>query len=409
MITVKKVFDEECQNLVIDDKLIGRLEAFNTSFITRNSDHIEFFGGNLTGVHVVRFYDHDRDNWFGDILGTDETILEKRILDVESINQDHHVASDTMNLSCVWLTHAILNSKKLSKEKQHRGAIIVLLVLQYKFLTSRLFRHFKFPAQRSTAEATYAALSGKFAIKQCGSWMKVLETRAEDIIDQKNSNSHYKRIMAMSDDKDVIYVLSDTQSRIRSMLRGIYDVFLKIHHQGVRISSYNTTVELDGEEMIRDKTKSVAKYSQYISSIITDKESFVRDELLVVIEKIMTTMPPDLLVKNLEWISKNYRQRGAEEIEEVVGLIILHSLDYFNHHRYLVRNTADLPGLLGQLNGVYKSSKSSDPTLQRIKSLMYDIVKNSTGIKSDSTISAVRTGTMLYIVLRTMTMRYYSQ
>ena len=41
-------------------------------FVTKNQDHMEFFGGNLTGVHIVRFTPADMDRFFLDVLDIEE-------------------------------------------------------------------------------------------------------------------------------------------------------------------------------------------------------------------------------------------------------------------------------------------------------------------------------------------------
>ena len=77
---IKAVFESFCGNLPIDKSLAKRLHSFTTNFINKNRDHIEFFGGNLTGAHVVRFVDADKNHWFDDILdGVDEEELRERI------------------------------------------------------------------------------------------------------------------------------------------------------------------------------------------------------------------------------------------------------------------------------------------------------------------------------------------
>lgn len=404
--SIKSVFDDECKHLDIDAKFAKRLHAYQVGFVNKNDEHIKFFGGNLLGVETVRFLDQDRDRWFDEILEADDGPLEDRLLALPDVNAEFHVSSDTMNLSCVWLTHAIFNSKKLSEQQRHDAMVDVILVLQYKFLTSRLYRHFRYPADRATAEATYAQLSYKFDIKTYGSWSALFRARAEDVI--AKASIHYRTITHMEHDLKVIYMLNDTQGRIRDMLKNIYDVFLRVHQQGIRISSTSAIIEHDGVEVLKDKSRNLLAYGRYINSIVSDRNSFMREELLHIVEKLMHTMPPKLFRETLEWMSSNYRQRGATEIEEVLNDTLVHSFDYFSDHREAVRNTHDLPGLLSRLRGVYMSSRSTDPVLFALREKVEGIVKNATGNKNSSLIASVRTGVLLYIVLRAMTMRHYN-
>jgi hypothetical protein len=406
-VSIKGVFESECAHLALDAQLAKRIHLYTVGFAHKNQDHIEFFGGNLTGVQVVRFTDADRDHWFTEIVQADEGALEARLLALPTVNENFNVSSDTMNLSCAWLLHALLHSKKLSDAQRHQAMLDVVLVMQYKFLTSRLYRHFKYPADRATAEATYAALTFKYAIKQYGSWAAVLNARAEEVISP--TGLHRKAIELMDPDSTVIYLLNDTQGRIRDMLKNIYDVFLQVHRQGIKISSTSSLVEHDGVEILKDKSKNLLAYTRYINSIITDRNSFIREELLTVIEKQMKTMPPRLFRESLEWMSDNYRQSGASMIEELLNETLIHSFDYLAENRNLVRNSTDLASLLTRLRGVYMSSRSTDPALFSLREKAEKIVKLATNNKNSSVIAAVRTGILLYLIARAYSMRYYSQ
>lgn len=404
--TVKTIFDDECANLEIGPKIVKRLNQYYHAFISKNEDHIKFFGGNLLGVEVVRFTDADRSKWFDEILEVVDGPLEDRLLALPTINAEFFVSSDTMNLSCIWLAHAIFNSARLNDAQKHEAMVNTMLVLQIKFFTSRYFRHFRYPADRATAEATYAQLSFKYAIKVHGSWAAYLVARSEEIISKESI--HYKTITEMNDDFKVVYALNDIQGRIRDMLKNIYDVFLTVHRQGVKISTTSSVVEYDGVEVLKDKTKNLTAYIRYINAVITDKNSFIREELLVVIEKLMHTASPKLFRESLAYMSDNYRQNGAKEIEQSLEEILLHSFDYLTQNKALIRNSTDLAGLLSKIRGVYTSSRSSDPVLLSIREKVEKIVSHATGNKNSSIIASVRTAVCLYIVLRSFTMKHYS-
>ena len=59
MNTILEIFNDECKHVVIDSHLIKKLKKYQSDFVLKNTDHQEFFGGNLTGVQVVRFTNSD--------------------------------------------------------------------------------------------------------------------------------------------------------------------------------------------------------------------------------------------------------------------------------------------------------------------------------------------------------------
>lgn len=403
---IASVFADECKHLVIDQRLAKKIHAYQVGFVNKNPDHIHFFGGNLTGAHIVRFTDSDRARWFDEILEVDEDPLRSRLYDLESINEEFKVSSDVMNISCAWLLHALYLSK-LPEKVKHEAMVDVALILQYKFLTSRLFRHFPNPAPREVAEATYAEMSRKFTLKEHENWGALLRWRAETLIDTKDE-IHSRAITKMDNDEDVVYLLNDSQGRIRGYLKSIYDLHLRVIQRGHRITSLSATVEHDGVEILKDRSKSLLAYGRYMNSIITDKNSFIREELLVVIEKLNGTMPPKLFRETLSWMSDNYRLQGAGDIESLIHEVLVHAFDYLTQNRALLRNNSDLPNILVKLKGIYTASRSTDPALMELRDNIQALVSKATGSKSKSTLAAVRTGIMLYIVVRALTMKHFS-
>lgn len=403
---VKQIFDEECAHLRIDAALIKRINEFQVGFVNKNEEHMTFFGGNLTGVQVVRFTTADKEKWFTDVIQSDDITLEERVLKLPTINANFHISSDIFNLSVVWVMHAILNSHYLSDKQKENGMLDAALSLHYKFLTSLLFQYYKYQADPEIAAAAYAQLSFKFALKQHGSWYGVLRFRSESLIG--HPSIHYETLKKFDRDLDIVYLLNDTQGRVRDMLKNIYSEFMKVHSKGGRITSTSATVEFDGEEILKDKTKNLAGYTRYLHSIVSDKNSFVKEELLTLVNDVQYTMPPKLLVKTLAWISANYRHSGEAEIEQFIDLSMTHSFGYIGDHRNLIKETNDLASLVSSLRGVYMSSRSTDVELLQVRDIAEKIVVKATGVRNDSVIASVRTGLLLYVVLRAYTMHHYS-
>ena len=67
---IRTFFNEEIgSQLKIDRAWVMKLAKFRLGFTLRNEDHINFFGGNLFGVDVVRFTQSDRDYIFEEFSG----------------------------------------------------------------------------------------------------------------------------------------------------------------------------------------------------------------------------------------------------------------------------------------------------------------------------------------------------
>lgn len=411
--SIYSVFEEECGSLTIDAKLAAALHRYQVAFITKNRDHIEFFGGHLLGVHTVKFMPADRDTWFNEIIQVDDGPLENHLRAKTIVDPEHKVvASDTMNLSCVWLLHKFYKSK-LPDHIRHQAMLDCMLVLQYKFMTSLLHQYFKFPPDKDTAETVYAMLSKRFLIKEHGTWKAVFNFRSEEIIYEKGIWIHVISKMdnpaAVKGDEEVIDMVNDIQGRIRGIVKNIYAVLMDVHASGSKITTTSSLVEFDGEQILKDKTNNLYAYERYITSIVGDRNSFIKQELLNVVEKVIQTMSPRLFVQTLEYISNNYHHSSNSKIREVIHEALVHSFAYMaeKENRDLASTRADLPTLISRLKGVYTSSRSVNETLIKLREDVEDIVFKATGTRNQSQQAAVRTGVLIYIVICAFTMKHY--
>lgn len=410
--TIKEVFDNACRHLEINHDLIRRLERYKIEFITKNKSHAEFFGSNLTGCYPVKYTPLDRDKLFYDILKIDEKDIDKscdRIIPKKQYN----VAGDNGNLALVWLAHSIRKSSLPEKDKVN-GQAICMEIMQYKFFTSRLFRHWKYPCTVAEAEATLAALNNKFIIKQKTSWNQYFRDRAEEVIDPK-SKVHNETLDSMSVDmrkpgekgQSTAYLITDMQSRIRDMLKNIFNVFLQVHDSGKKISGQSKVGVFEGETSLKDDIKSQTKYTQYLHTITPDKFSFVKVDLGEVITRAIPTINEKAFYTTLYFISKEYNNNQSK-IPELLDLVLEQAFTYLSVNNDYHRNKDDLSYLLSKMKGIYSSSRSQDKQLHEVRERMEKLVKDATKSKVPAVIASTRTGVLLYILLRVFTMNYYS-
>lgn len=414
---VKSVFNDECSHLTIDKKLLKRIAAYRNAFLNRNEDHVAFFGGNLLGVNPIRYRATDMAAWFDDVLEADDVSIKRRVHSLPNIEPKFIVSSDVTNLSCLWLVNAIHVSPHLSAKEKEDGMCEVLLILHYKLLSSIMSHYFRYPADKEVATATYAALSKKYALKTHGSWSGLLNARARDIISR--GSIHYKSVDKFEDDLAIVYMINDIQGRIREVVKKMMAVFYIIREQDAKITTTSSTVAIDGEVIIRDRTRQLTIYKRYLNDIVMNKSGFIRSEVVSVITNAMHTMPERLLVQTLGYVSDNYLapslgkytdqsgQKADVKVSELLDEVLLHAFDFLNNNRNILRQN-DLSLLIVRLKALYMSSRSTDPSLLKMRELGEYIVREATKSKNSSLISSIRTGLLLYIVLRTFTMKHYS-
>tara|TARA_Y100000592_G_scaffold94868_1_gene160340 strand:+ start:113 stop:1399 length:1287 start_codon:yes stop_codon:yes gene_type:complete len=405
--SVKAAFAAVSEDLVVDRNFIKKLRNYTVSFANKNSDHIAFLGGNLLGVHPIRFHPEDRDAWFDDVLDIDEVQFKGYIKGLDSINPQFKISSDAFNLSCVALLNRIYESTKINPKEKEDALTDCVIALQYKFISSLMYHYFPYPADKGVAQATYAALSKKFTLKVHGSWQALLENRTKSIL--AHNSIHYTTYTKMDSDSGVVYMLNDVQGRLREIVKSMRDVFETILTSKSKIVTTSTTsINIDGESFVRDKTRNFNSYKRYLHETVSDSSNFIKSELTGIITSAMKTMPERFLTDTLMFMSKHYRSPRYAHIEELVDETLLHAFDYISSNRAILANPNDLAGMLTRLRAVYMSSRSSDASLLKMRKLSEEIVEKAIKSRNVSIIASVRTGLMLYLVLRAFTMKHYT-
>lgn len=403
---VNSVFEKHCPHIVFDAKFLTKVKVYEQQFVNKNDTHIAFFGGNLMGVHPARFKDEDRNKWFNDVLDADEDSLEDDLHALPAILPHRHVSSDVMNLSCFWLAHKFLTSPQLNEQQRYDGAMASILVVQYKFITSILTDWFKYNADPVIAQATYAALNKRFGLKVAGSWGALLRIRANAVVGK--GELHYKELLSFINDEKIVYMVNDTQGRIKDILKNIRDVFTIVQQSPeMQIRTSSSMIELDGELKVRDKTRIVSTYMRYILEILPDKNSFMVPELMDVIAKTVPTMPRSALQSTLEYMSANSSPRADKDVQQLCTVVLQHAFNYLHRNPNVMENQSDIGGLLKKMRALYQASRTNDPQIIEMRDLAEGIARRVLKSRNGVLIAAVRNAVLLYILLRTFTMKHY--
>lgn len=415
---IKTVMDAAFAHLPIDKKLLDRILKYEKDFINKNEDHITFFGGHLMGVQVVRFDPRDRAYWFDEIIEINETSLQEDLYALQEpdpnikgkmmpvIDPEFNVRSDVMNITCGYLVHRFMTANNLPHDKQQQGAEAVIRIMLYKFLTSLLWNYFKYPANPAVAEATYNKLSLKFGLKRNGNWKKYLEERAQLTVD--NRATHHKTLMNMNDDQDFLYFIGDTQGRIRGTVKSIYAIFDQMNKAGIKIVSSSSVMEYDGEMILKDKSRTYQNEIRYIATVISDRGSFIKPELLKIIEKSVNTANPDMLLKTLQWMSDNAGLGKDDIVNQLTQKTVIYSFNYLARNPKLIKGKRDISGVLVSLRGTFMASRSVDEDLMELREMAEMIAGYATGSRNETVKKAIRTAVLLYIIGRIMSKDFYS-
>ncbi len=400
--TIKAVFDKHLADLKLDQAWCRDLKSLVNAFITKNENHVKFFGGHFLGVYPMRWLDTDRQAWFDDILQVDDVGLEDDLHALPAINTDWHVSSDVFNLSALYMLHRLHHSDLSAADKEN-AQVNVLLNLHFKFLTSLLSHRFRYASDRETEMAAFADLTKRYSLKQYGTWIKLLRARCEDIISVRGI--HRKTIENFRDDRAIVDMINDIQSRIRDMVNRLTTALHEAIASNAKITSVSNVMEVDGAAIVKDQSRELSRYKRYINTVISDKRSFVRPELVAIVADVMHTLSKPRFVVTLEYMSECYGTKVMPFLPEFLDEVLIHAFDYISSHRL---RTNDLMTIIKKLRQLYMASRMSNPSMLKIRDMAHAIVNSHGKERSPALAASERTAIILYVLIRALTERHYT-
>lgn len=409
-LTVREVLDKHFVDVKFDKALCQRIIDYTVRLMNRDADHSAFFGGVLMGVNEIRFYDNDRELWFDDVIQVDDDLLQADFYKAEGIDPKHIVASDCFNHLPGYISMRLFKETSIPLNIRHQAMVHAFMALHFKYITSLLVRRFKYPARRDVAEATFAELSYKFDIKAIGSWGALIRQRSEGIV---APDSIYHSFMQDRSDSYEYWsrrVVTDTQTRIRELIKKYYDMYLTTLARGSRIvSTSDIMIDGDGEMALRDRVNGYSTYLRYMHTTVQHPDNFIKQPLMAIIESAMHTMPGPMLQESLMFMSRNIGQARSKDISVFIDESLLYAFDFMQSNRASVQRSNDLKKLITLIRAKVMAPKSEDYRVLKIRETGERIVKEATKSKHEGQIAATRTGMMLYVILRAMTKSYYTK
>lgn len=400
---IKRILKENLGHLRINDRFVKDVDYFVNSYIHRDEEHTNFFGGNLTGVNKITFSSDDRNELCIDILDVDETEIRRQVKKLSHIGSDWVRGTDGTNLSLLYALHLVHNSS-LKDTVKEKTAVNLLIILQCKFLSSLLYGYFKYPVSEKLATAVYETLSKKFYIKKYGTWYRVLKVRAESIY--KDEHQHRTVIESFESDARIQYMITDIQTRIKNMILNIYEVTMDLHQKGVGIGVTNALID-NGEKIeVKDIERHFDEYLNYILRTSQEPRSLIKIELVEIVSASITTMPEKLLYDVLNVISDMSRVHD-KNLEEMIRELVIYTFDYFRNNKRSIKDLNNIGQLVVTFKSLITASKTNSTSVLKLRDYFDKLVKKNIKSKNPQTVAGVRTGIMLYFILRTITMNHY--
>ena len=164
---IEDLLEHEFSRVIINRSFLTKLENYlrNFKYKSVGTDNSEFLGSNLIGVKKFVFSENDSKTFLKDLTFKDERQLENLYRDIDWINSDFKVSSNTIYLTTVLLMYKTYNSA-ISNSDKEKILKDLYLVFAYKAFGSAYNYFFRYQADESVSRLTYEELDRKYLLKR---------------------------------------------------------------------------------------------------------------------------------------------------------------------------------------------------------------------------------------------------
>ena len=434
MATLKATFTQQFP-LTITSSHIQELTQYCIQFETKQQ-HALALNSPYLGLYPCFFLPKDKDDLLSLFDCSDKDISRalrtvplsslSRILlssvrdslkSVESIDTARKVQSDPFNLFMAYLLYCIHTSPSLSPKEKTQGKYTTLLLLEYKYFTSLVRQRFPYGATEATMKATVDNLSNKFAIRQEGTWKKVLESRATELISP--TSIHHTAITTFSDDKAVLYLVTDVQTRIRNQINIVTSDYYLRKDQGDEIASYGLTGnDIDGEKILVDQISTFDAMISNLTNEVLNVHAFIDPALVQVVTSLYPNIRTDLMTVTLTKLSETALTQSKEKkpalaltktlsrnnLDLYIGIQAYLTATIQKTYRYCIQNRIDITkklSILKTVKDIYGSSRIADPGILSVKESTAYFIDGCKVTRRAATLASLRIALIVYLILKT--------
>ena len=377
------------------------------------------FNTNTLGVYKGYFSPTDYNILF-DIFNIDLDEFRTLVLNTDRIheikktlkNSDNTVFSDPYNVLSIWLCYCT-NKSSLPEKIKYQFKFTLLKLLYYKFFTSNINHMFQYNANQQLMEQTINSLSYKFDIKnpKTPTWKLVIEDKVNELLSLKGL--HVNAFKTFTDDKAVIYVITDIATRLKVKLRVIVSEFYKVKEQQKHMKNSKLVGEIDGEKVLKSLASTFDILIKNVSSDVLNINEFINYDYIQIVcgltKNISHTLLRNLLTTFSDIAIRQYKAQKQNTIIDKNNVLLYEGYNALVSHiiqktyRLCAMNrSVDIKSkisILKKTSDLYRSSRISDPSISAIKNSINKIIDDNMPVKREATLSALKIGFIQYIII----------
>ena len=285
MSSIKEEMDK--LNINITDYTIRKVHRLVISY---SQNYGEALHTPTIGIEKAIFQYRDMDYLF-DIFDVYKNDLKKHIRRMDSINPKFKVTSDPFNIFCFYLLHKSFELDENDRKKFH---ILIFSYLNYRFFTSIVNNFFKYPPSKEKINYVINNLSGRYVIKQHGTWYNYIKHIST--LFSEGKNIHYNTLRSFTNDDKIIYAISNTQGKMKSVIKNISNEFYDNKDDIVGIKTFNSVLDGPENKYLNENINKTHIRINNVKTSITNEYLFINRKLI-----------EDMVKKDFKILNKHQR------------------------------------------------------------------------------------------------------
>jgi hypothetical protein len=244
-----------------------------------------------------------------------------------------------------------------------------------------------------------------------------MDKRVEDLLSE--DSIHRKTLLTFIEDKDVLYLITDFQTRIRNQINIFVEEYMRVKETRDLVGDYSATGSdsESGEKVILDQEDKFTNVALAIYSDSLNVSRWLFDPAIKITVSLFSAISiaqfRSFLISYSEYAVVMNNQNKKEEVIEKDGValhigpanfvrtVIQQSMRYCINSGIDVTNTV---AVLKTIRGVMSSSRISDPGIIGVRMSSAYITGQLYDSNREATLSALRIGLIIYIILITIKM-----
>lgn len=396
--TIFEYFDKHI-TIKLDKAFAKDIYRFTRRYVLRDNAVSEFYGSQMIGVYPITFKSSLETQFLTEILGVDRRDLMADRKNTPSIIPSRKITGDVFNLAFFYLARRIEVEDKLPKKIRiqcQRDLVLLFCYRSMSALHNKYFSKYLIPSLMGTRVVD--ALSDLFILKRLGSWRAYMDYRVDKVYD--NERKEYRRLMT-GDDDDLLSVVVKTQGAIRSTIKAIYAVYLKIKDDDNGETKRSVAITIGDDEDIADITTDVPAIITKTLNKITARDAFVRTDLIdLICSEYVAKFKPAALTSLLNDMHKSLARPEGVKVLAYIRAVMAYEL-HITRENLTATQLKDPAYVVKWIRGVVTSSRSRNQILIDLRDEGSAVIRQVSGMSNRHYLVKARIAIMLYILLLT--------